>query len=86
MSKPIPLELHHKNGINSDNSLTNLELLCPNCHALTDNYRAKNIKKLSARRETFTVEPLKFGETLSAMIGNPEPSLPIHVGVEGVET
>jgi len=39
----IPLELHHKDGINSNNSLLNLELLCPNCHALTSNYRGKNI-------------------------------------------
>ena len=23
----------------------NLQLLCPNCHALTDNYRGKNINK-----------------------------------------
>ena len=38
-NKPIPLELHHINGNNSDNSLSNLMLLCPNCHALTDNYR-----------------------------------------------
>ena len=35
----IPLELHHINGNNKDNSLSNLLLLCPNCHALTDNYR-----------------------------------------------
>lgn len=74
MLKPIPLELHHKNGIGTDYSLANIELLCPNCHAFTDNYRAKNIKKLSARMEMFVVEPLKFGETLSATIGNPEPS------------
>jgi len=67
MSNPIPLELHHKNGVKADNSLDNLELLCPNCHALTDNYRAKNIKKLSARMETFAVEPLKFGETLPSV-------------------
>lgn len=40
----IPLELHHKNGINTDNNLNNLELLCPNCHALTDSYRGKNKK------------------------------------------
>jgi len=35
----IPLELHHINGNNKDNSFDNLQLLCPNCHALTDNYR-----------------------------------------------
>lgn len=38
-NKPIPLELHHNNGNNRDNRLENLKLLCPNCHALTDNYR-----------------------------------------------
>lgn len=35
----IPLELHHKNGNNKDNALENIQLVCPNCHALTDNYR-----------------------------------------------
>ena len=40
----IPLELHHINGNNKDNRLENLILLCPNCHALTDNFRGKNIK------------------------------------------
>lgn len=44
MGSPIPLELHHVNGINLDNRLQNLQLLCPNCHALTDNYRGRNIK------------------------------------------
>lgn len=42
MDKPIPLELEHKNGINNDHRIENLELLCPNCHALTDTYRGKN--------------------------------------------
>ena len=41
-SQPIPLELHHRNGIHTDNHLENLCLLCPNCHALTPNYRGKN--------------------------------------------
>lgn len=42
LNRPIPLELHHKDGNNTNNNLDNLSLLCPNCHALTDNYRGKN--------------------------------------------
>ena len=41
--KPIPLELHHIDGTHN-NSLSNLEVLCPNCHALTPNYRGKGKK------------------------------------------
>lgn len=43
--KEIPLELHHVNGDNQDNRINNLCLLCPNCHAQTNNYRGKNKKK-----------------------------------------
>lgn len=43
LGNPIPLELHHINGERHDNRIVNLQLLCPNCHALTDNYRGKNI-------------------------------------------
>lgn len=39
---PIPLELDHISGDDTDNSLCNLRLLCPNCHALTSTYRGKN--------------------------------------------
>jgi hypothetical protein len=45
LNQPIPLELDHINGNNQDNSLTNLRLLCPNCHALTSTYRGKNKSK-----------------------------------------
>lgn len=37
----IPLELHHKDGNHYNNDLANLEILCPNCHAQTDNYSCK---------------------------------------------
>lgn len=36
--KPITLQLHHINGNPNDNNLTNLQLLCPNCHSQTENY------------------------------------------------
>ena len=46
LGNPVPLELHHKDGERYNNAIDNLLLLCPNCHALTDNYRAKNIRKI----------------------------------------
>lgn len=42
LNQKIPLELHHIDGSHNNNELSNLTLLCPNCHALTDNYRGKN--------------------------------------------
>lgn len=42
LEQPISLEINHINGINNDNRKDNIELLCPNCHAQTDNYRGKN--------------------------------------------
>lgn len=42
MGKPSPIELDHIDGNNKNNSLDNLRLLCPNCHAQTDTYRGKN--------------------------------------------
>ncbi len=45
MGKPIPLELHHKDGNHHNNTIENYSLLCPNCHAMTDSDRGKNSKK-----------------------------------------
>jgi hypothetical protein len=42
---PISLHLDHINGINNDNRLENLRLLCPNCHSQTETYAGKNIKR-----------------------------------------
>ena len=43
LGQPIPLELDHADGDRRNNRLENLRLLCPNCHALTDTYRGRNI-------------------------------------------
>lgn len=41
---PLNMELHHKDGNRTNHQLTNLQMLCPNCHSQTDNFRAKNKK------------------------------------------
>lgn len=41
LGKPIKLEIHHIDGDNTNHDLNNLQLLCPNCHSFTDNYRKK---------------------------------------------
>lgn len=38
----IPLEIHHINGNYKNNNEDNLQLLCPNCHALTETYKSHN--------------------------------------------
>ena len=38
----ISLELDHIDGENTNNEITNLRYLCPNCHALTETYRGRN--------------------------------------------
>ena len=45
LNKPITLQLHHINGNHNDNRLTNLKVLCPNCHSQTDNWGSKKEKK-----------------------------------------
>jgi hypothetical protein len=45
MDVEIPLEVHHIDGDELNSKLDNLLLICPNCHALTDNYRGRNINK-----------------------------------------
>lgn len=43
LGEKLSLQLEHKNGINTDNRLENLCLLCPNCHSQTETFAGKNI-------------------------------------------
>lgn len=37
-----PLEINHKDGNSDNNRPENLEVICPNCHALTSSWKALN--------------------------------------------
>lgn len=39
------LEIHHIDGNRNNNLENNLQVLCPNCHAMTENYKGLNVKK-----------------------------------------
>ena len=48
--RPLSLHLDRVNGQRDDNRLTNLRLLCPNCHSQTDTYTGRNIGRYIASR------------------------------------
>jgi len=43
LNQPIPLELDHIDGNRNNHILSNLRIICPNCHAQTGTYRGRNI-------------------------------------------
>lgn len=44
-SKYTPCELHHIDGNPKNHLLSNLIILCPNCHSLTESYRFRRGKR-----------------------------------------
>mgnify|MGYP003344463699 CR=1 FL=1 len=49
ITQKIPLEVNHIDGNAKNCKEENLELVCPNCHALTPNFRALNKKSFRKR-------------------------------------
>lgn len=44
-NEQLTLQLHHIDGDKTNNELSNLIFLCPNCHSQTDNFAGKNVKE-----------------------------------------
>ena len=43
-NQELALQLDHIDGDNSNNEISNLRWLCPNCHSQTENFAGKNVK------------------------------------------
>ena len=52
LDQPINLEVHHRDGDRTNNSLDNLMLLCPNCHSYTNTFARKGDKRGKAGNQT----------------------------------
>lgn len=44
-NQPLSLQLDHVDGDRNNQTLSNLRLLCPNCHSQTENFAGKSLKK-----------------------------------------
>ena len=65
LNQPINLEVHHIDGNHYNNELSNLILLCPNCHSYTENYRGKNNSGKKKVTDEEFVEALQNSNNIS---------------------
>jgi hypothetical protein len=49
----IPLEIHHIDGDYTNNKEENLQVLCPNCHSLTETHKSHNKKGRVGRKKYY---------------------------------
>lgn len=57
----VPIQLEHIDGNSENNTLSNLKILCPNCHSLTPTWGGANKgrgrkKRQQKRKEKWTIE------------------------------
>lgn len=72
LTNRVPIEVEHIDGNWQNNDLSNLTLLCPNCHSLTHSFRGLNRgkgrpKRLGGRENPIRTGSLQQGKKSSAM-------------------
>lgn len=55
----VPLQVHHIDGNSLNNKEENLQLLCPNCHSLTENFGSRNKNATKGRSEYYGKKAIK---------------------------
>jgi len=71
LGQQLTLEVDHVDGDSNNNSRSNLEGLCPNCHSLTPTWRGRNKKKHEARIDIDELKAaLAAGSSLSGALRN----------------
>lgn len=79
--EPMPLQLHHVNGNHKDLRIENLQILCPNCHSLTDNYGGKGGgNRRGKKRKSVKIEKEDLIKAIKDLKGNVE-KLIIHFDI-----
>ena len=58
-NKPITLQCDHIDGNSDNNNLSNLRLLCPNCHTQTETWCGRNVK--NTKRNSY-LKKYKMGD------------------------
>lgn len=65
--KKMSLILDHINGVNNDNRIENLRIICPNCNATLDTHCGKN-RKPKKNSTKLVVKEQKYGEEIIEMV------------------
>lgn len=70
LDQDLSLEVDHIDGDKFNNKLSNLRILCPNCHAQTDTYRGRSKRKYGSVAKLVSASDLNPDELRNTHVGS----------------